>query len=449
MSRSGTPEEPALFRDIFPYGAVARTPFDGRLDSPAPAGHPYIADSTFRDGQQAAPPYRIEAVVALFDLLHKLGGKSGLIRTSEFFLYTERDRHAVEKCLERGYAQPRVVPWIRAHERDLALVTDMGFTEACILLSVSDYHIHLKLGKDRAQYRDEVLALTDKALAAGIAPRMHLEDITRADIPYCIELTRDLAALAGQGGSSLVVRLCDTLGLGVPYPGAALPRSVPRLVRAFIENAGIPGENLEFHGHNDLHKAFVNTVTAWLFGAAGASGTLLGFGERTGNAPVEALCLEHVSLTGRDEDCDLSAVPEIVQVFEQQLGLSVPGNYPLAGSDVSTTAAGIHAHGLARHPETYAAWDAGALLNRPTRVALTDRSGLAGVAMWINERFNLEGAAMVDKSHPGVAAMQQAVVEAYGEGGRGRLTDDELVHMARVTLPELFRPLETPGPQGD
>ena len=193
----------------------------------------------------------------------------------------------------------------------------------------------------------------------------------------------------------------------------------------------------------------MNTVTAWLYGAAGASGTLLGFGERTGNAPVEALCLEHVSLTGRDADCDLTAIPEIARVFEQQLGLAVPANYPLAGSDVSTTAAGIHAHGLSRHPETYAAWDAGALLDRPVRVALTDRSGLAGVALWINERFLLEGAAMVDKSHPGVAALQQAVIEAYGDGGRSRLTDDELLHLARIAMPELFQPQDIPGPRGD
>ncbi|MFW5734910.1 MAG: histone-lysine N-methyltransferase, partial [Oceanidesulfovibrio sp.] len=259
MSHSGPPDEPALFRDVFPYGAVARTPLDGRLDPPAPAAHPYIADSTFRDGQQAAPPYRVEAVVALFDLLHRLGGASGLIRTSEFFLYTERDRRAAALCQERGYEHPRVVPWIRAHHQDLDLVRDMGFAEACILLSVSDYHIHYKLGKDRARYREEVLNLADKALAAGIAPRVHLEDITRADIAYCTALARDLAELAGQAGRPLVVRLCDTLGLGVPYPGATLPRSVPRLVRTFIEDAGIPGANLEFHGHNDLHKAFINT----------------------------------------------------------------------------------------------------------------------------------------------------------------------------------------------
>lgn len=449
MSRSGSPEEPALFRSIFPYGAVARIPFEGAPEIPAPAARPYIADSTFRDGQQAAPPYRVDAVVALFDLLHQLGGVSGLIRTSEFFLYTERDRRAVAKCLERGYEHPRIIPWIRAAEPDLRLVTDMGFTEAGMLLSVSDYHIHLKLGSDRARYKAQALAMAEAALAAGVSPRMHFEDITRADIPYCVELARDLAALAAQENRPLTVRLCDTLGLGVPYPGAALPRSIPRLVRTFIEEAGIPGENLEFHGHNDLHKALVNTVTAWLYGAAGASGTLLGFGERTGNAPVEALCLEHVSLTSRDADCDLTAVPEIARVFEQQLGLSVPPNYPLAGSEVSTTAAGIHAHGIARNPETYAAWDAGALLNRPARVALTDRSGLAGVAMWLNERFGLEGAAMVDKSHPGVAAMHRAVVMAYGDGGRSRLTDDELVHIARTTVPELFSPLETPGPNGD
>ena len=105
--------------------------------------------------------------------------------------------------------------------------------------------------------------------------------------------------LSQQSGMPVKIRLCDTMGYGVPYPGAGLPRSVQRIVRAFTDEAGVPGQWLEWHGHNDFHKVLVNGVTAWLYGCGAVNSTLFGFGERTGNTPLEALLVEYISLTPR------------------------------------------------------------------------------------------------------------------------------------------------------
>ena len=75
--------------------------------------------------------------------------------------------------------------------------------------------------------------------------------------------------LREESGIDIKIRLCDTLGFGITYPGSALPRSVPGLVRAFIDDAGVPGSLLEWHGHNDFHKVLINAATAWLYGCAG------------------------------------------------------------------------------------------------------------------------------------------------------------------------------------
>ena len=104
-------------------------------------------------------------------------------------------------------------------------------------------------------------------------------------MPFAIELMK----LRETSGIDIKIRLCDTMGYGVTYPGAALPRSVPKLVRAMIDDAGVPGSLLEWHGHNDFHKGFINATTAWLYGCAAINGALLGFGERTGNTPIEGL----------------------------------------------------------------------------------------------------------------------------------------------------------------
>ena len=93
--------EPNLLRHEFPYSGVPKITFDGKL---LPIDLPkeyWITDTTFRDGQQARPPYTVKQIVDIFDLLHRLGGPNGVIRQSEFFLYSQKDREAVEKCLER------------------------------------------------------------------------------------------------------------------------------------------------------------------------------------------------------------------------------------------------------------------------------------------------------------------------------------------------------------
>ena len=143
--------EPQLYRELFPYTRIGRIGFDGTIIAPRPADPCFITDTTFRDGQQARPPYTVKQIAHIFDLLHKLGGKSGLIQASEFFMYSAKDRKAIETCRARGYRFPRVTGWIRAKEEDLRIARDMDFDEVGLLTSVSDYHIYLKLGKTRQQ----------------------------------------------------------------------------------------------------------------------------------------------------------------------------------------------------------------------------------------------------------------------------------------------------------
>ena len=181
--------EPELYRDVFPYTHVSRIEFDDTFLVPRPADPMFITDTTFRDGQQARPPYTVKQIARIYDLLHKLGGKSGLIQASEFFMYSPKDRKAIEVCRSRGYRFPRVTGWIRANMDDLKIAHDMEFDEVGLLTSMSDYHIFLKLGKTREQAMNDYLKVVTKALEWGIVPRCHFEDVTRADI-YGFSLPR-------------------------------------------------------------------------------------------------------------------------------------------------------------------------------------------------------------------------------------------------------------------
>lgn len=431
--------EPELYRDVFPYTYVSRIEFDDTFLVPRPADPMFITDTTFRDGQQARPPYTVKQIARIYDLLHKLGGKSGLIQASEFFMYSPKDRKAIEVCRSRGYRFPRVTGWIRANMDDLKIAHDMEFDEVGLLTSMSDYHIFLKLGKTREQAMNDYLKVVTKALEWGIVPRCHFEDVTRADIyGFCLPFARKLMELSHEASMPIKIRLCDTMGYGVPFPGAALPRSVQRIVRAFTDEAGVPGAWLEWHGHNDFHKVLVNGVTAWLYGCGGVNGTLMGFGERTGNAPLEALVIDYISLTGNDEAADPTVITEIAQYFEKELDYRIPDNYPFAGKDFNATSAGIHVDGLAKNEEIYNIFDTTKILNRSVPIIINDKAGRAGVAYWINQQFNLPPERQVSKKHPAVGQIHTRIMAAYEEGRNTSFSNKEIKNLVRRFMPELF-----------
>ncbi len=432
-------KEPNLMREIFPYDEVCRIDFDHKILPPSPCKNMLITDTTFRDGQQARPPYTVEQISKIFDFLHRLGGPKGIIRQSEFFLYTEKDKKAVEVCLEKGYDYPQITGWIRAKAEDLNLVKEMGLRETGILTSASDYHIFLKLKKTRAQAMEGYLAIVKAALELGIRPRCHFEDVTRSDIfGFCIPFAIELMKLREESGIDIKIRLCDTMGYGISYPGAALPRSVPKLVRAFIDEAGVPGELLEWHGHNDFHKVVINATTAWLYGCEAINGTLLGFGERTGNTPIEAVLIERIALRGTDDGIDTRAITEMAQYFEKELGVHIPKNYPLVGADFNATSAGIHVDGLLKNEEIYNIFNTEKILGRPVSVIISDKSGTAGIAHWINTSLGLTGDRMVGKRHPGVVKIYKKVMEQYEKGRVTSMSQEEMEALARRYLPELY-----------
>ena len=417
-------QEPNLYRDIFPYTKLPRVPFDGQAVPMERAPEIWITDTTFRDGQQARPPYTAEQVAEIYSLLHKLDGGSGLIRTCEFFLYSARDREAVDKCRALGFEFPRVTGWIRAVKSDFKLVKDSGLNETGILTSCSDYHIFLKLRKTRKQALDQYLDIASAALEAGITPRCHFEDITRADfhgfvVPFAIELMK----LREKYGRDVKIRLCDTMGFGVPWPEAALPRSVPKLVSGMIHDAGVPGELLEWHGHNDLHKVVVNPATAWLYGCAACNTALLGTGERTGNTPLEAMVVEAAQLNGRHtRGVNYAVITEIAEYFADRVGHVVPANYPLVGRDFNVTRAGIHADGLLKSEEIYNCFDTERLLGRAVGVVITDKGGAAGIKHWLERRHDIN----VPKDDPRLLAIKEKVDAEYEAGRTSSISEEEM-----------------------
>lgn len=423
-------ETPNVFRNLFPYDEVPKIAFNDRI---VPHNMPkdiWITDTTFRDGQQSRAPYTAEQIVTIYDYFHKLGGPNGMIRASEFFLYSKKDRDAVYKCMERGYRFPEVTSWIRAKKEDFQLVRDLGMKETGILVSCSDYHIFYKMKMSRRQAMEHYLNIVRECLETGISPRCHLEDITRADIygyviPFCVELMK----LMQQYQIPVKVRACDTMGYGVNYAGAVIPRSVQGIIYGLMTHAGVPSECIEWHGHNDFYKAVSNSTTAWLYGCCGVNTSLFGIGERTGNTPLEAMVFEYAQLRGHLNGMDTTVITELAEYYEKEIGYKVPERTPFVGKNFNVTRAGIHADGLLKNEEIYNIFDTGKFLNRPVVVAVSNTSGLAGIAHWINAYYRLPEERQVDKNAELVMRVKAMVDKEYDEGRVTVMTDNELVCM--------------------
>ncbi len=419
--------EPQLYRDVYSYDTVPKVGFNHRR---VPMGMPkeiWITDTSLRDGQQSIEPYTVEQIVQLYKYMARLGGPYGIIRQTEMFVYSQKDRTALQKCQELGLPFPEITTWIRASKEDFRLVKDLGVRETGILVSCSDYHIFKKLKMSRKQAMEHYLAAVSEAFEAGVMPRCHLEDITRADFyGFVVPFVNALMDMSHQAGIPVRIRACDTMGYGVPYTEVALPRSVPGIIYGLQHYADVPSEMLEWHGHNDFYKAVANAASAWLYGASAVNCSLLGIGERTGNVPLEAMVMEYASLRGSLDGMDPTVITEIAEYFRKEIGYDIPPMTPFVGENFNVTRAGIHADGLLKDEEIYNIFDTKKILGRSASVTVSKTSGLAGIAYWINEHYHLPEERKVDKRSPLVVQMKDWVDQEYEDGRQTCLSNHEL-----------------------
>ncbi|WP_169714818.1 triose-phosphate isomerase [Spirochaeta cellobiosiphila] len=445
LDSRGTNESlsPNYYSDQFSYTSVPKIVFDNIM---VPMNLPqeiWITDTTFRDGQQAKEPYTPAQIEHIFKLLSRLGGPQGIIRQTEFFLYSKKDKKAVEKCLNLDLPFPEITGWIRAVEEDLQLVKQFELKETGILTSVSDYHIYMKLKSNRKKTMESYLKVVKNALDNEITPRCHFEDITRADFyGFVLPFAEELKKLSEEVKGPVKIRLCDTMGFGLAWPGVALPRSIPKMIHLLTHEVGIPSTSLEWHGHNDFHKVHANASSAWLYGVSSLNASLFGIGERTGNPPLEAALVEYWGLKGNSDGMDLHILKELSEYYQDVIKYPIPDNMPFVGKDFNTTRAGIHADGLIKNEQIYNIFDTKSILNRPITTVVTDKSGVAGIARWINENspLILKGELKpISKNHPCVRLINAWVVEQFENGRTTSISSKELKTKVKRYLPNYYQ----------
>jgi len=382
----------------------------------------WITDATFREGLQAMAPLSPVQAATIFGHISRMGGPSGLIRQSDFFVHTSAQRERLEACLELGLDFPQACLWIRAAAEDVKVVRPYGKGTVSVVMPCSDLQLQDKLGLTRAQAIERYMGLVETLLSLGFSVRCSMEDFTRADIRgFAGPVMECLAAL---GRERVSFRLCDTLGLGLPMEGAG-SRSVPAMIRCLREDYGLSGEALEWHGHNDFHMAVANSLACWVAGASAVNGSFLGLGERSGIAPLEALVMQAYQLKGEADAGAMAAIVALRDYMKAELGVSLDRCYPVLGEEYLKVRSGIHADGLEKSSASYYPFDATAMLGAEIRPVISDISGLAGLAAWLRV-----GGRKVPhfrgKKDERLHAMKREIDQAFAEGRTSEFSEPEL-----------------------
>lgn len=424
------PAQPEYFPDSFPRDNFPRYVWTERpANLPAQA---WTTETTHRDGQQGGLPLTTGQSLKIYDLLCAFTGTSGAIRQAEFFVYRASDKAALQGALERYHTGAPIEPttWIRATPKDVELIKTLGVRETGMLASASDYHTFHKFkpgGRNQAAqtYLDAVRVTVD----AGIRPRLHLEDATRAPMEFMLPFIEAVHEICAPSDLTPKFRVCDTMGLGLPYEDVALPRSIPHIFRA-LRGAGLTSEMLEFHPHNDTWLVVANCLAAIREGCAVINGTSLGKGERTGNAPLEAILMHLIGMGYFAENApDFKALNRLADLY-QEMGEGLPNKYPLYGRDAHRTRAGVHADGLNKFWWMYAPFNVPELLGRPLEVSLTKDSGIAGLIFLIKQHMGMELA----KDDPDLNAIQAWITAEFDNGRQTSIEWEELAPMVEQRL---------------
>jgi len=393
----------------------------------------FISDSTLRDGaQMPGVVIKVKDRLKIFEYLQRIG-----LEKLEIFLYTNRDREAARAMIDVGHSNPEITGWARANPKDIDLVLQMdGIRETGILMSISDTHIRTKMGlKSREEAEEKYLAALDYALDHGLKTRAHLEDITRADLKGFVY---PLASKILSHDPHCTLRICDTLGFGVPFSGAGDPYAIPEMITS-LTNLG--ARNIETHIHDDFGLGTANSLAGYWHGANWSNLTFMGIGERAGNSELEKALLFLVHRVEGFQKYDLSCLCEFAEYMEEHLGIRVPRNKAVVGKNIFAHESGIHTAGVIKNPFIYEPYPP-ELVGGRREIMIGSTSGSDVVRFKVEETLRelVEIEARLSKDDWRVQAIYSEIMCLYEQELRNSCISDEELR-AFVEKYFLFQPI--------
>ncbi len=378
----------------------------------------YVSDSTLRDGaQMPGLVFKAKDKLKIYDYLSRIG-----IDKTEVFLFTRSDKETAQAMINTSNDKPEVTGWSRANINDIDLVLDIDeIKETGILMSISDVHIRTKMGlKSRAEAEKKYLQVLEYALDHGLRLRAHLEDITRADLEGFVY---PLVSQILERDPECTLRICDTLGFGIPFENATDQYNIPHMVKRLLS---LGARNIETHIHDDFGLGTANSLAGYWHGANWSNLTFLGIGERAGNSELEKALLFLVQRVEGFQKYDLTCLTEFAEYMENQIGLYVPRNKAVVGKNIFAHESGIHTAGVIKNPFVYEPYPP-ELVGGNRRIMIGNTSGTEAVRFKVEETLKklMNVDLNLSKDDWRVLAIHSQVRRLYDEELRSSCISDE------------------------
>ncbi len=319
-----------------------------------------VSDTTLRDGEQM--PGVVFSPGAKLEIAQRLAAAGIPLIEAGFPAVSTEEAAAIRSIVELG-TDALVQVIARPLDRDVDAAIATGAHSIAIFIGTSDSHMRTKLRMTENEVRTAVDRAVRRAKQAGRQVVFAAEDATRTDL----NVLRRICLTAADAGA-------DTLGIADTV-GIATPTTMARLVRDVADACPLP---VAVHCHNDLGLATANSLAGVDAGASGVQCSLLGIGERAGNAPLEQVALGlHVAM-GRDTGLDLTALHPLAGYVARLIDVPVPPYQPVSGANAFTHESGLHLDGINQDATTYEPYSP-EVVGRTRRIVLGKHSGVSSV----------------------------------------------------------------------
>ena len=395
----------------------------------------YLYDTTLRDGQQTqgvqfstAEKITIASALDTLGVDYIEGGWPGANPTDSAFFCAAPTTRA--KMTAFGMTKRN---GMSAQNDDvLAAVMNAGTRTVCLVGKTHDFHVSAALGITLDENTDNIAKSIAHLVAQGreaLFDAEHFFDGYRANPDYALTAIK----AAYEAGARWIV-LCDT-------NGGTMPAEVGRITAEVIA-AGIPGDHLGIHTHNDTENAVACSLAAIDAGARQIQGTLNGLGERCGNANlttlIPILVLKEPYASRFDTGIPIDGLANLTQIsraLDEILNRVPTKQAAFVGSSAFAHKAGLHASAILKDPSTYEHIDP-ALVGNTRIIPMSNQAGQS------NLRRRLESAGLtIAKGDPALGQILDEVKAREAEGysyDTAQASFELLARKALGQMPDLF-----------